>query len=97
MALNKRIYELEEEIERIKQQYEADQSNCRYLLIDVLSEVEKVGDKLPVSLTRKCQAIRKRLGIDDKSFGLKPEDRAQPKPQHRPRAAEPETVPALAQ
>jgi hypothetical protein len=76
---------------------EGDQPNCRLLLIDLVSDVARVAEKLPVSLARKCEAIRKRLGIDDKSFGLKLEDRAQPKPQHQPRAAEPETVPALAQ
>ena len=55
-----------------------DQPNYRLLLIDLLSEVAKVGDRLPVPLTRMCQAIRNRLGIDDASFGLTPEDRGTP-------------------
>jgi len=54
-----------------------DQPNYKMLVIDLLSEVEKVGEKLPVSLTRKCQAIRKRLGIDDGSFGLEAQIRIQ--------------------
>jgi hypothetical protein len=89
MALNRQITELQEDIERINKRREFDQSNCRHWLIDVLSEIEKVGDKLPVALTRKCQGISKQLGIDDKSFELEPEDRPQPKPQQQPKAAEP--------
>lgn len=56
--------------EPLKSTIFGDQTNYKMLLIDLLSEVEKVGEKLPVSLTRKCQGIRKRLGIDDASFGL---------------------------
>jgi hypothetical protein len=63
--------------ESLKSTIFGDQPNYKMLLIDLLSEVEKVGEKLPVSLTRKCQGIRKRLGIDDASFGLEAQVRIQ--------------------
>jgi len=84
----------EEEAEKAKKEFIAiskaeslksvifgDQPNYKMILLDVLSDIEKVGDKLPVALTRKCEAIRKRLRIDDASFGLTPEDRSQTKQQ----------------
>jgi len=67
--------------EALKSKIFGDQPNYKMLLIDLLSDVEKVGDKLPVALTRKCQAIRTRLGIDDASFGLSPEHCPQTKQQ----------------
>jgi hypothetical protein len=73
--------------ESLKSVIFGDEPNYKMLLIDLLSDVEKVGDKLPVPLTRKCQAIRKRLGIDDASFGLIAEDRSQTKKAEQVQAA----------
>jgi hypothetical protein len=63
--------------ESLKSVIFGDQPDFKVLLIELLSEVEKVGEKLPVSLTRTCQAMRKRLGVDDASFGLTAWDRYQ--------------------
>jgi len=67
--------------ESLKSVIFGDQPNYKMIVIDLLSDIEKVGDKLPVMLTRKCQAIRKRLGLDDASFGLNPEDCSETKQQ----------------
>ncbi len=82
-------------MDSVNSQISGDRPNYKFLLIDLLSQVEKVGDRLPVALTRMCHEIRKRLGIDDASFGLKPEDR---KPaQKPPDVAKPESTTARTQ
>jgi hypothetical protein len=40
--------------------------------------IEKVGEKVPMTLITHVRAIRKRIGIDDVSFGLQPIDRQPP-------------------
>jgi hypothetical protein len=70
----------------------------RSILFDLLEEICKLNKKLPlpVPLMRMVNAIRKRLGVDDESFGILPEqDRPSADGEHsgrpttdRPRASE---------
>ena len=61
--------------ESLKSSISGDLPNYKLLLIQLLGMIEKVGEKVPMSLITHVRAIRKRIGIDDVSFGVRPIDR----------------------
>ena len=63
--------------ESLKSVIFGDQPNYKLLLVQLLGMIEQVGDKVPMMLITHCRAIRKRVGIDDVSFGLQPTNRQQ--------------------
>jgi phage-related protein len=71
--------------ESLKSVIFGDQPNYKLLLVQLLGMIEQVGDKVPMMLITHCRAIRKRIGIDDVSFGVQPTDR---QPQGTPPAAQ---------
>jgi hypothetical protein len=73
------------EAESLKSTIFGDQPNYKLLLVQLLGMIEQVGDKVPMMLITHCRAIRKRIGIDDVSFGVQPTDR---QPQGTPPAAQ---------
>jgi hypothetical protein len=77
--------------EPLKSSIAGDIPNYKLLLVQLLGMIEKVGEKVPMQLITHVRAIRKRIGIDDKSFGLAPTDR---QPSHetpaKPAAVTPE-------
>lgn len=64
--------------ESLKSAISGDLPNYKQLLVQLLGMIEKVGEKVPMSLITHVRAIRKRIGIDDVSFGLQPTDRQPP-------------------
>jgi hypothetical protein len=66
----KKEFEAISTLDPIKSTIFGDQPNYKYLLIDLLADMEALGSRLPVTLTCKCAAIRKRMGIADPGFRL---------------------------
>lgn len=68
-------YETIAQAEPLKSRIDGDQPNHRMLLFDLLSEIEKNGERImPVApmLMRKVTAMRKRLQLDNEALGLHP-------------------------
>lgn len=72
--------------ESLKSAIFGDLPNYKLLLVQLLGMIEKVGEEVPKTLITHCRAIRKRIGIDDVSFGLETAD-CKP-PQGTPPAAQ---------
>lgn len=64
--------------EPLKSAILGDFPNYKLLLIQLLEMVEKLAEKNPKTLLTHARAIRKRIGIDDASFGLQSTDRTPP-------------------
>jgi hypothetical protein len=58
------------EAESLKSTIFGDLPNYKLLLVQLLGMIEKVGEKVPMTLITHVRAIRKRIGLDDASFGL---------------------------
>ena len=58
------------EAESLKSTILGDLPNYKLLLVQLLGMIEKDGEKVPVTLIRHVRAIRKRIGLNDASFGL---------------------------
>jgi hypothetical protein len=71
-------YEAISQAESLKSTISGDLPNYKLLLVQLLGVIEKVGEKVPMSLITHVRAIRKRIGIDDISFGLETADRKPP-------------------
>ena len=71
-------YEAISQAESLKSVIFGDQPSYKLLLVQLLGVIEQVGDKVPMMLINHCRAIRKRIGIDDASFGLETADRKPP-------------------
>jgi hypothetical protein len=56
--------------ESLKSTISGDLPNYKLLLVQLLGMIEKVGEKVPMTLITHVRAIRKRIGLDDASFGL---------------------------
>jgi len=65
-------------VESLKSAISGDLPNYKLLLVQLLGMIEEVGEKVPMSLITHIRAIRKRIGIDDISFGLETADRKPP-------------------
>lgn len=65
--------------ESLKSVIFGDQPDYKLLLVQLLGMIEQVGDKVPMMLITHSRAIRKRIGIDDVSFGLETADRKPPR------------------
>jgi len=61
--------------ESLKSTISGDLPNYKLLLVQLLGMIEQVGEKVPMQLMTHVRAIRKRIGMDDCSFGLEPTDR----------------------
>jgi hypothetical protein len=79
-------YEAISQAESLKSSISGDLPNYKLLLVQLLGMIEKVGEKVPMSLITHARAIRKRIGLDDASFGLETADRKPP--QSAPPAAQ---------
>jgi len=64
--------------ESLKSVIFGDKPSYKLLLVQLLGMIEQVGDKVPMMLITHSRAIRKRIGIDDVSFGLETADRKPP-------------------
>jgi hypothetical protein len=64
--------------ESLKSAITGDLPNYKLLLVQLLGMIEKVGEKVPMTLITHVRAIRKRIGIDDASFGLETADHKPP-------------------
>jgi hypothetical protein len=71
-------YETISQAESLKSTIAGDLPNYKLLLVQLLGMIEKVGEKVPMSLITHVRAIRKRIGVDDISFGLETADRKPP-------------------
>jgi hypothetical protein len=89
-------YEAISQAESLKSTISGDLPNYKLLLVQLLGMIEKVGEKVPMSLITHVRAIRKRIGIDDASFGLQPNDR-QPPHSAPPDRKPPHSAPPAAQ
>ena len=56
--------------ESLKSTISGDLPNYKLLLVQLLGMIEKVGEKVPMTLITNVRSIRKRIGLDDASFGL---------------------------
>jgi len=65
-------YEAISQAEPLKSTIAGDLPNYKLLLVQLLGMIDEVGEKVPMQLITHVRMIRKRIGIDDKSFGLAP-------------------------
>jgi len=89
-------YEAISQAESLKSTISGDLPNYKLLLVQLLGVIEKVGEKVPMTLITHVRAIRKRIGIDDASFGLQSNDR-QPPQSAPPDRKPPQSTPAATQ